>query len=47
MAVPSSTTEGVDGDMAAVTGIKINFKMEFTSSTQEILCDCIRAFLGP
>ena len=31
--------------MAAVTGIKTDFKLDFTSPTQEELCDCIRAFL--
>ena len=43
IAVPSSTTEGVDGNMAAVTGIKVDINLDLTSLIQKERCDCIRA----
>ena len=43
MAVTSSTTEGVDGNVAAVTGIEVDINLELTSPIQKERCDYIRA----
>lgn len=44
MAVTSSTTEGVDGNIvAAVTGIEFDINLHLASPIQKERCDYIRA----
>ena len=51
MAVPFSATKGVDGNMVAVTGIKVDFSLDLTSPIQKedmhaAITSCVTQSMG-